>query len=233
MWLWETGHDACWIAGCRRWASGQRPLADAPLHAPSLLMQQPWAPAAASLRTLPSWHRTMGATSRPWAHPTRSAGLQWPAALRGIATCAVQPAAAMTNGWSINTYHGCLVFLLQENPIVWFDMRLGRYGDATPLGQIEIEVKQDICPKVGGAVGRGQPQTSRQAAKLPRCQCVVLQVEMQQPELTVCADVSPSQTHTLLLAPSPPLQTAENFIQLAQAPPGKGYKASRWAAVVA
>lgn len=27
-------------------------------------------------------------------------------------------------------------------------MRLGRYGDATPLGRIEIEVKQDICPKV-------------------------------------------------------------------------------------
>ncbi|PRW58429.1 Peptidyl-prolyl cis-trans isomerase [Chlorella sorokiniana] len=60
-----------------------------------------------------------------------------------------------------------------ENPIVWFDMRLGRYGDATPLGRIEIEVKQDICPK-----------------------------------------------------------TAENFIQLAQAPPGKGYKASRFHRVI-
>lgn len=32
------------------------------------------------------------------------------------------------------------------------------------------------------------------------------------------------------LALLPLLQTAENFIQLAQAPPGKGYKASRWAA---
>lgn len=42
---------------------------------------------------------------------------------------------------------------------MWFDMRLGRYGDATPLGRIEIEVKQDICPKVG--------ITSRPASRPP------------------------------------------------------------------
>jgi cyclophilin family peptidyl-prolyl cis-trans isomerase len=36
---------------------------------------------------------------------------------------------------------------LQDNPVVFFDIKLGRYGDATPLGRIEIELKADVAPK--------------------------------------------------------------------------------------
>ncbi|EFN59542.1 hypothetical protein CHLNCDRAFT_12885, partial [Chlorella variabilis] len=59
------------------------------------------------------------------------------------------------------------------NPVVFFDISLGRYGDSTPLGRIEIELKQDVCPK-----------------------------------------------------------TAENFLQLAQAEPGSGYKGSRFHRII-
>ncbi|PSC76028.1 peptidyl-prolyl cis-trans cyclophilin-type [Micractinium conductrix] len=34
-----------------------------------------------------------------------------------------------------------------DNPVVYFDIKLGRYGEGTPLGRIEIELKQDVCPK--------------------------------------------------------------------------------------
>nr|APW35789.1 peptidyl-prolyl cis-trans isomerase [Chlorella sp. X1] len=34
-----------------------------------------------------------------------------------------------------------------DNPVVFFDIMLGRYGDATPLGRIEIELKADVAPK--------------------------------------------------------------------------------------
>ncbi|KAI3433293.1 hypothetical protein D9Q98_003112 [Chlorella vulgaris] len=34
-----------------------------------------------------------------------------------------------------------------DNPVVFFDIKLGRYGDATPLGRIEIELKADVAPK--------------------------------------------------------------------------------------
>ncbi|KAL4431283.1 hypothetical protein ABPG75_006539 [Micractinium tetrahymenae] len=34
-----------------------------------------------------------------------------------------------------------------DNPVVFFDIKLGRYGDATPLGRIEIELKEDVTPK--------------------------------------------------------------------------------------
>lgn len=30
---------------------------------------------------------------------------------------------------------------------MYFDIKLGRYGDATPLGRIEIELKEDVTPK--------------------------------------------------------------------------------------
>ncbi|GLC43998.1 hypothetical protein PLESTB_000218300 [Pleodorina starrii] len=33
------------------------------------------------------------------------------------------------------------------NPLVYFDIKLGRYGDATPLGRIVMELKQDVTPK--------------------------------------------------------------------------------------
>ncbi len=31
--------------------------------------------------------------------------------------------------------------------MVFFDIALGRYGDSTPLGRIEIELKKDVAPK--------------------------------------------------------------------------------------
>ena len=37
--------------------------------------------------------------------------------------------------------------VLQENPLVYLDLSLGRYGDATPLGRVVIELKEDAVPK--------------------------------------------------------------------------------------
>ena len=33
------------------------------------------------------------------------------------------------------------------NPLVYFDIQLGRYGDATKLGRIVMELKADTTPK--------------------------------------------------------------------------------------
>ncbi|GIL93356.1 hypothetical protein Vretifemale_20762 [Volvox reticuliferus] len=33
------------------------------------------------------------------------------------------------------------------NPLVYFDIKLGRYGDATPVGRIVMELKADVTPK--------------------------------------------------------------------------------------
>ncbi|KXZ45053.1 hypothetical protein GPECTOR_59g662 [Gonium pectorale] len=33
------------------------------------------------------------------------------------------------------------------NPLVYFDVSLGRYGDATPLGRIVMELKADVTPR--------------------------------------------------------------------------------------
>eukprot|EP00878_Enallax_costatus_P012607 GHUV01013166.1.p2 GENE.GHUV01013166.1~~GHUV01013166.1.p2 ORF type:complete len:105 (+),score=10.13 GHUV01013166.1:982-1296(+) len=37
--------------------------------------------------------------------------------------------------------------LCQSNPLVYFDLALGRYGDAVPLGRIIMELKEDVVPK--------------------------------------------------------------------------------------
>eukprot|EP00878_Enallax_costatus_P003061 GHUV01003260.1.p1 GENE.GHUV01003260.1~~GHUV01003260.1.p1 ORF type:complete len:296 (+),score=92.32 GHUV01003260.1:485-1372(+) len=34
-----------------------------------------------------------------------------------------------------------------SNPLVYFDLALGRYGDAVPLGRIIMELKEDVVPK--------------------------------------------------------------------------------------
>jgi peptidyl-prolyl isomerase F (cyclophilin D) len=34
-----------------------------------------------------------------------------------------------------------------ENPLVYFDIKLGRYGEGTPLGRITMELKKDIVPE--------------------------------------------------------------------------------------
>ncbi len=39
------------------------------------------------------------------------------------------------------------IALLQANPKVFFDIKLGRYGDAVPLGRIVMELKADVVPK--------------------------------------------------------------------------------------
>ena len=33
------------------------------------------------------------------------------------------------------------------NPVCYFDIQLGRYGDATKLGRITMELKADVTPK--------------------------------------------------------------------------------------
>ena len=34
-----------------------------------------------------------------------------------------------------------------QNPLVYFDLKLGRYGEGTPIGKIIIELKEDVCPR--------------------------------------------------------------------------------------
>mmetsp|Transcript_27565 Transcript_27565/g.49160 ORF Transcript_27565/g.49160 Transcript_27565/m.49160 type:complete len:289 (-) Transcript_27565:134-1000(-) len=34
-----------------------------------------------------------------------------------------------------------------SNPLVYFDIKLGRYGEGTPLGRIVMELKEDVTPK--------------------------------------------------------------------------------------
>lgn len=36
---------------------------------------------------------------------------------------------------------------MQANPKVFFDIKLGRYGDATAIGRIVMELKADVVPK--------------------------------------------------------------------------------------
>lgn len=36
---------------------------------------------------------------------------------------------------------------MQENPLVFFEMQLGRYSDGVPLGRIVMELKKDTTPK--------------------------------------------------------------------------------------
>lgn len=36
---------------------------------------------------------------------------------------------------------------VQDNPLVYLDLKLGRYGDATPLGRVVVELKADVVPK--------------------------------------------------------------------------------------
>lgn len=36
---------------------------------------------------------------------------------------------------------------VKGNPIVYFDIKLGRYGDSTPLGRVVMELKADVVPK--------------------------------------------------------------------------------------
>jgi Cyclophilin type peptidyl-prolyl cis-trans isomerase/CLD len=40
-----------------------------------------------------------------------------------------------------------LVCFVQVHPLVFFDLQLGRYGDAVPLGRVIMELKADTVPK--------------------------------------------------------------------------------------
>lgn len=37
--------------------------------------------------------------------------------------------------------------VIQENPLVYFDLSLGRYGGGTSLGRVVVELKEDVVPK--------------------------------------------------------------------------------------
>jgi len=37
--------------------------------------------------------------------------------------------------------------MIQQNPLIYFDLSLGRYGDGTPLGRVVVELKEDVVPK--------------------------------------------------------------------------------------
>ncbi len=36
---------------------------------------------------------------------------------------------------------------MQENPLIYFDLSLGRYGGGTLLGRVVVELKADVVPK--------------------------------------------------------------------------------------
>ena len=36
---------------------------------------------------------------------------------------------------------------MQENPLIYFDLSLGRYGGGTSLGRVVVELKADVVPK--------------------------------------------------------------------------------------
>ena len=58
----------------------------------------------------------------------------------------------------------------QENPQVFFDLQLGRYGDATPLGRVVMELKADIVPKTAEnfrKLAESQEVSPRQTASCP------------------------------------------------------------------
>jgi hypothetical protein len=44
----------------------------------------------------------------------------------------------------------------QANPLVYFDIALGRYSDAVPLGRIVMELKEDVVPKTTGECTQAQ-----------------------------------------------------------------------------
>jgi hypothetical protein len=56
------------------------------------------------------------------------------------------------------------------NALVYFDLQLGRYGDATPLGRVVMELKEDTTPKTvsGGVFGAPLPAHSFRTQTL-RC----------------------------------------------------------------
>ena len=47
------------------------------------------------------------------------------------------------------TYNPPLGAPSPDNTLVYFDIKLGRYGEGTPLGRIVMEIKQDRVPKTG------------------------------------------------------------------------------------
>lgn len=112
-------------------------------------------------------------------------------------------------------------WILQDNPVVFFDISLGRYGDSTPLGRIEIELKQDVCPKTV----RSPQQTSTQpAAVLRRID------DIHHTNGSCGARLSPGPL--LFRQNRVAWLQAENFLQLAQAEPGSGYKGSRFHRII-
>lgn len=44
-----------------------------------------------------------------------------------------------------SVFHTCPT--AQANPVVFFDLQLGRYGNATKLGRVTMELKADVVPK--------------------------------------------------------------------------------------
>ncbi|KAI8464267.1 MAG: cyclophilin-like domain-containing protein [Monoraphidium minutum] len=57
------------------------------------------------------------------------------------------PAAALAIAKQPVSYSPPLGPVNPDNPLVYFDVKLGRYGDATPLGRIVMELKADVVPK--------------------------------------------------------------------------------------
>jgi peptidyl-prolyl isomerase F (cyclophilin D) len=61
-----------------------------------------------------------------------------------------------------------------SNTLVFFDIKLGRYGEGTPLGRIVMEVKEDVVPKTAEnfiQLAQGEYKNSRFHRIIPSFMC--------------------------------------------------------------
>lgn len=61
--------------------------------------------------------------------------------------CLGNPNKSVFNSGSSISLYISTITVLQANPKVFFDISLGRYGDAVPIGRIVMELKADVVPR--------------------------------------------------------------------------------------
>jgi hypothetical protein len=73
---------------------------------------------------------------------------------------------------SLNDQAKACTSVPQANPLVYLDLKLGRYGDATPLGRVVVELKADVVPKTAenfhALAESGQPGSGYKGSRFHR-----------------------------------------------------------------